>query len=52
MVTTSMPLTSVYSRQNISDDANIYIHKETKSTNGNIKYILNINYSLEVIKNK
>lgn len=37
MITTSMPLTSAYSHQNISDEMNIYVHQEIKSTNGNLK---------------
>jgi hypothetical protein len=36
MIATSMPLTSAYSRQNISDEMNIYVHQEPKSTNGNL----------------
>jgi len=35
MISTTMPLTSAYSQhQNISDEMNIYVHQETKSTNG------------------
>ncbi|XP_022178245.1 intraflagellar transport protein 88 homolog isoform X1 [Myzus persicae] len=30
VITTSMPLTSAYSRQNISDEMNIYVHPEPK----------------------
>jgi len=34
LITTSMPLTSAYSRQNISDEMNIYVHSEAKLPNG------------------
>lgn len=45
MITTSMPLTSAYLRQNISDKMNIYVHQETKSTNGKLKHLyLNLLY--------
>lgn len=36
MIATSMPLTSAYSHQNISDEMNVYVHQEPKSTNGNL----------------
>lgn len=33
LITTSMPLTSAYSQQNISDEMNIYVHPEAKLPN-------------------
>lgn len=37
MITTSMPLTSAYSQhQNISDEMDIYVHQETKTTMGKL----------------
>lgn len=40
MISTTMPLTSAYSQhQNISDEMNIYVHQETKSTNGNASHL-------------
>lgn len=53
MINTTMPLTSAYSQhQNISNEMNIYIHQETKSTNGNTIHIISCILSKLVIYKK
>lgn len=48
VITTSMPLTSAYSRQNISDEMNIYVHPEPKLPHGihHLKFICIAYYNL------
>lgn len=42
LISTSMPLTSAYSRHDNSDEMNIYVHQEAKIPNGNLTFYIYI----------